>query len=86
ARVVDVPGAFAARGYPSGLRGRITIGVTDDTCPWVDGTWTIEVDGGEGGEQAGSPDGTGGQGGAGRGVGGRLGHGDLLGARRAMIL
>jgi predicted acetyltransferase len=48
ARVVDVPGAFAARGYPSGLRGRFTIGVSDDTCPWVDGTWTIEVDGGEG--------------------------------------
>jgi predicted acetyltransferase len=47
-RVVDVPGAFAARGYPSGLRGRITIGVGDDVCPWVDGTWTIEVDGGEG--------------------------------------
>jgi predicted acetyltransferase len=22
--------------------------VSDDTCPWVDGTWTIEVDGGEG--------------------------------------
>jgi predicted acetyltransferase len=48
ARVVDVPGAFAARGYPSGLRGRITIAVSDDSCPWVDGTWTIEVDGGEG--------------------------------------
>jgi predicted acetyltransferase len=48
ARVVDVPGAFAARGYPSGLRGRVTIGVSDDACPWVDGTWTIEVDGGEG--------------------------------------
>jgi predicted acetyltransferase len=47
-RVLDVPGAFAARGYPSGLRGRITIAVADDTCPWVDGTWTIEVDGGEG--------------------------------------
>jgi predicted acetyltransferase len=48
ARIVDVPGAFAARGYPSGLRGRVTIGVSDDTCPWVDGTWTVEVDGGEG--------------------------------------
>ena len=48
ARVVDVAGAFTARGYPAGLRGRITIGVSDDTCPWVDGTWTIEVDGGEG--------------------------------------
>jgi predicted acetyltransferase len=48
ARVVDVPGAFTSRGYPSGLRGRITVSVEDATCPWVDGTWTIEVDGGEG--------------------------------------
>jgi predicted acetyltransferase len=48
ARVVDVPTAFAARGYPPALRGRITIGVRDTVCPWVDGTWTIEVDGGEG--------------------------------------
>ena len=47
-RVLDVPGAFAARGYPPGLRGRITLAIADDTCPWVDGTWTIEVDGGEG--------------------------------------
>ena len=48
ARVVDVPTAFSARGYPSGLRGRLTVQVADDACPWVDGTWTIEVDGGEG--------------------------------------
>src|SRR5918992_6018782 len=48
ARVVDVPTASAARGYPPALRGRITIGVRDTVCPWVDGTWTIEVDGGEG--------------------------------------
>jgi predicted acetyltransferase len=48
ARVVDVPGAFAARGYPPGLRGRITVSVSDHTCPWVEGTWTTEVDGGEG--------------------------------------
>ena len=48
ARVVDVPAAFSARGYPSGLRGQLTIRVDDGTCPWVDGTWAIEVDGGEG--------------------------------------
>ena len=48
ARVVDVPSAFSARGYPSGLRGRLTVQVADEVCPWVDGTWTIEVDGGEG--------------------------------------
>jgi predicted acetyltransferase len=48
ARVVDVPAAFSARGYPSGLRGQFTIRVADEVCPWVDGTWAIEVDGGEG--------------------------------------
>jgi predicted acetyltransferase len=47
-RVVDVPAAFSARGYPSWLRGRLTIQVADEVCPWVDGTWTIEIDGGEG--------------------------------------
>ena len=48
ARVLDVPGAFGGRGYPSGLRGRLTVQVADDVCPWVAGTWTIELDGGQG--------------------------------------
>jgi predicted acetyltransferase len=49
ARVLDVTDAFAARGYPEQARGRFTVEVApDETCPWVTGTWTIEVDGGEG--------------------------------------
>jgi predicted acetyltransferase len=48
ARVLDVPGAFAARGYPEAARGRLTLQVVDDVCPWVAGTWTVEVEGGEG--------------------------------------
>jgi predicted acetyltransferase len=47
-RVVDVPTAFSARGYPARLRGRLTIRVRDEVCPWVDGTWSIEVEQGEG--------------------------------------
>jgi len=46
-RVLDVPGAFAARGYPDAARGRLTLEVADDTCPWIAGTWTVEVEGGE---------------------------------------
>jgi predicted acetyltransferase len=48
ARVLDVPGAFSARGYPEGARGQLTLEVADDACPWVAGTWTVEVEGGEG--------------------------------------
>jgi predicted acetyltransferase len=48
ARVLDVPDAFAARGYPEQARGRFTVEVADEVCPWVAGTWTVEVDGGEG--------------------------------------
>jgi predicted acetyltransferase len=47
-RVVDVPTAFSSRGYPARLNGRLTIRVRDEVCPWVDGTWSIEVEQGEG--------------------------------------
>ncbi len=47
-RVVDVPSAFSARGYPARLRGRLTVRVHDEVCPWVDGTWSVEVEQGEG--------------------------------------
>ena len=47
-RVVDVSTAFSARGYPARLNGRLTIRVEDEVCPWVDGTWSIEVENGEG--------------------------------------
>ena len=48
ARVLDVPSACSARGYPPAAQGSLTVEVADETCPWVAGTWTIEVDGGEG--------------------------------------
>jgi predicted acetyltransferase len=47
-RVVDVATAFSARGYPERLVGRLTLRVEDAVCPWVDGTWSIEVEQGEG--------------------------------------
>jgi predicted acetyltransferase len=47
-RVVDVPTAFSTRAYPARLAGRLTIRVEDRVCPWVDGTWSIEVEQGEG--------------------------------------
>jgi predicted acetyltransferase len=47
-RVVDVPAAFSARGHPARSVGRLTLRVTDEVCPWVDGTWSIEVEQGEG--------------------------------------
>jgi predicted acetyltransferase len=47
-RVVDVPTAFSVRGHPEWLVGRLTVRVHDEVCPWVDGTWTIEVEQGEG--------------------------------------
>ena len=46
--MVDVPTAFSSRGYPARLNGRLTIRVRDEVCPWVDGTWSIEVEQGEG--------------------------------------
>jgi predicted acetyltransferase len=47
-RILDVPTAFSARGYPSRLAGRLGLRVVDEVCPWVDGTWSIEVEQGEG--------------------------------------
>ncbi len=47
-RVVDVPTAFSARGYPARLAGHLALRVEDEVCPWVDGTWSIEVEQGEG--------------------------------------
>ena len=47
-RVVDVAAAFSARGYPEGVHGQLTIEVADEACPWVAGTWSLEVADGEG--------------------------------------
>lgn len=46
-RLVDLPAAMAARGWPSTARGRIELAVADAQAPWNDGRWVLEVDGGE---------------------------------------
>jgi predicted acetyltransferase len=45
-RVVDAPGAIAARGYPPGVRGCVDFRVVDPQCDWNDGRWRFEVDDG----------------------------------------
>jgi predicted acetyltransferase len=47
-RVVDVPGALAARGYPEGLETEIHFAITDDLLPENTGKFVLEVAGGEG--------------------------------------
>ncbi|MEZ5137815.1 MAG: GNAT family N-acetyltransferase [Acidimicrobiales bacterium] len=43
-RLVDLPGAVAARGWPATARGRIGLQVHDRQAPWNDGRWTLEVE------------------------------------------
>ncbi|GIW12737.1 MAG: UPF0256 protein [Tepidiforma sp.] len=44
-RVVDVPAAFTARPYDAD--GRLAVRLaSDNLCPWNEGTWVLEVDGG----------------------------------------
>ncbi|HEY7014571.1 MAG TPA: GNAT family N-acetyltransferase [Streptosporangiaceae bacterium] len=40
-RLVDVPGALAARGYA--MPGSLVLEVTDAFCPWNDGRWRLEA-------------------------------------------
>jgi predicted acetyltransferase len=47
-RLIDLPGAVAARGWPRGATGRVHLEVRDPHAPWNDGRWVLEVDGGEG--------------------------------------
>ena len=42
-RLVDVPGAIAARGWPSHARGRVHLAVIDEHAPWNNGPWVLEV-------------------------------------------
>jgi predicted acetyltransferase len=46
-RVVDAPGAVAARGYPP-VQASIDIELTDRHCDWNAGRWRLVVDAGEG--------------------------------------
>jgi predicted acetyltransferase len=48
-RLVDAPGAVAARGYPAGLRAAADLEIVDDRhCPWNNGLWRLEVEDGKG--------------------------------------
>ncbi len=47
-RIVDAPGAVAARGYPFGLELRVPLSLVDPRCPWNAGDWALEVSNGHG--------------------------------------
>lgn len=47
-RVVDAPGAVAARGWPRGIGATVDLHFTDPQVPENDGPWRLEVSGGEG--------------------------------------
>jgi predicted acetyltransferase len=47
-RLVDLPGAMAARGWPSGLAIMLDLEVEDPDLPENAGAWRLEVGGGEG--------------------------------------
>lgn len=42
-RIVDVPGALAARGYPPGVRAELHLEVADEVLPWNNGRFVLEV-------------------------------------------
>jgi predicted acetyltransferase len=46
-RVVDAPGAIAARGFAPGLCGSVDLRVVDQQCDWNDGRWRFVVDDGD---------------------------------------
>ena len=43
-RIVDVPGAVGARGFPVGVAGTVTVLVTDPLTPGAASAWRISVD------------------------------------------
>ena len=42
-RLIDLPAAVAARGWPTGASGRVHLAVVDDHAPWNNGPWVLEV-------------------------------------------
>lgn len=52
-RVVDLPGAVEARGWPAAVTGRVDLQVVDDTVGRNAGPWVLEVDGGRAAASAG---------------------------------
>lgn len=47
-RLVDVPAALKARGYPAGARQSLHFSVRDEVLAANSGMWTLDVEGGEG--------------------------------------
>lgn len=45
-RLVDAPGAIAARGFPTSVRGRVELDIVDDVIPANAGAHVLEVEGG----------------------------------------
>ncbi len=52
-RVLDVPAALAARGYPAGLNAELHLDVADDFLPEIAGRFVLRVAGGKGAVEAG---------------------------------
>jgi predicted acetyltransferase len=66
-RVVDAPGAVAARGWPRGVTATVDLTLTDEHVPENAGAWRLTVDGGEGALERRAGTGDGGDGGGGDG-------------------
>ena len=47
-RVVDAPGAIAARGFPTAVRATVDLDLADRQCDWNGGRWRLTVEGGTG--------------------------------------
>jgi len=47
-RVIDAPGAVAARGWPRHLNAEVDLELTDDVCPWHQGRYRLVLAGGNG--------------------------------------
>jgi predicted acetyltransferase len=47
-RLVDVPAALGARGYPAAVAAEVHLELTDKVAPWNDGRWVLRVEGGRG--------------------------------------
>jgi hypothetical protein len=47
-RVIDLAGAVAARGWPTGLTAEIDLDVEDPLCPWNSGSHRLVLRGGTG--------------------------------------
>jgi predicted acetyltransferase len=43
-RVVDAPGAVAARGFPPAVRATVDLEIADRQCDWNAGRWQLTVE------------------------------------------